>query len=123
MPYQTPAPQGHLIVGDVFTSPKIKKGKVKCLVVKTCYSGGGFGHGPGDEFPDGWCVRYIELPKTATDSQNSIVQLLEKKTKSFYQSGCFTDSCMILPKDTTRIGRMKETRTWSWVKFPDQKGK
>jgi hypothetical protein len=120
MPTQSPAPQGHLIVGDVFTSPKIKNGKVKCLAVKTCYSGGSDGHDP---YPDGWTVRYIELPKNATDSQNSIVQLLEKKTKSFYQSGCFTDSCMIEPKDTTRIGRMKETRTWAWVKFPDKKGK
>lgn len=120
MPYPTPAPQGHLIVGDVFTSPKIKNGKVKCLVIETGYSGGSDGM---DAYPDGWCVRYIQLPKNVLDSQNSIVQALVKQSKSFYQSGCFNDSCMILPKDTTRIGRMKETRTWSWVKFPDKKGK
>lgn len=120
MPYQTPAPDGHLIVGDVFTSPRIKNGKVKCLVVWTGYSGGSDGR---DAYPDGWCVRYIELSKNALDSQNSIVQFLEKKSKYFYQSSYFNESCTILPKDTTRVGRMKETRTWSWVKFPNKKGK
>lgn len=56
------------------------RGDALFLVTDARSGGGGYGHGPGDYYPDGWCVTAVRL-----DS-------LGKRTKErikFYQHSCF----------------------------------
>ena len=69
--------------------------KGKYVVVKTCFEGGGTGHGVGDVYPDGHHVF----------AEKIVDELDHKITVDFYQSGCFT--AMIT--DITPVGKAKLT--------------
>jgi len=63
-------------------------GKAVFEVLDARYSGGGYGHGFHDVYPDGWCIRARRV-----DKPEVIIE--------FYQSGCFTT--VIKPEDIERI--------------------
>lgn len=81
-----------LQVGDVIKSDKVGPGK--WVVTRTEMSGGGTGHGPGDVFPDGWCV---DLFNPATE-----------ETRYFYQSGSFRSWAMLREDEYTIVGKAKQ---------------
>ena len=73
--------------GQVLVHPKLGKGE--WVVVSTCMTGGGTGHGPGDVYPDGHQLTLRRL-KQGTDQID-----WSKDEQEFYQSGCFTDEVML----------------------------
>jgi hypothetical protein len=74
-------------VGDVIAHRKIGPGE--WVVVSTCMTGGGTGHGPHDVYPDGHQLT-LRLLKPGT---NEIVW--SRRAVKLYQSGCFTDAVML----------------------------
>jgi hypothetical protein len=81
--------------GDVIAYPKLGRGQ--WVVVATCMTGGGTGHGPGDVYPDGHQLILRRLKGDVVD--------WTVPEKRFYQSGSFVDSVM-LPylKPVRRLG-------------------
>lgn len=66
----------------------------KYIVIKTEITGGGYGHGPHDVYPDGHKV-------TCVKADNESVKV------SFFQSGSFT--CMIKDIEPVGVARLKWT--------------
>jgi len=73
--------------GDVIKHKKLGDGE--WVVVSTCMTGGGTGHGPHDIYPDGHqiTVRKLEIGTNCIDW--SVEEM------KFYQSGGFIDAVMI----------------------------
>lgn len=74
-------------VGDVITHPKLKNKLY--IVVATAMAGGGTADGPGDVYPNGHQLTLYEAEGFCATS------LKPRNAKKFYQSGCFTDDCML----------------------------
>lgn len=66
------------------------------VVIKADMTGGGYGHGHGDTYSDGWEVTCKKLKNEEWDDKGLEV--------SFYQSGCFTS--MITDIETLRKMKM-----------------
>ena len=73
--------------GDVLVHSKLGKGE--WVVVSTCLTGGGTGHGPHDVYPDG---HQLTLRLLKPDSDQIV---WSRKAQQFYQSGCFVDAVML----------------------------
>ena len=69
------------------------------VVVHTELSGGGFGHGIHDEYPDGHEVRCKKMKEGLYDPKGIEI--------TFYQSGCFSN--MITPEQIQPIRKMIQT--------------
>ena len=72
-------------IGDLIQHPKIGEGTYR--VTGTALTGGGYGHGPGNYYPDGH-----EL--TLMPESNGTVDW-SAKPKHFFQSGCFCATVML----------------------------
>lgn len=79
------------------------------LVIATDESGGGSGHGAGDEYPNGHCV-YIKMFH-GFDSKNGNANL-DKTGLRFYQTGAFRG--MIDKTEIELIRSLKKTVKETW---------
>lgn len=98
-----PKPEGALEVGDVFycqqfakgdamddRDPDPENGRAAFVVIRAGYSGGGYAHGPGDMYPNGWMVTAVRQDKPSV-------------VITFLQSGAFND--IIAPDDVVILNR------------------
>jgi hypothetical protein len=78
-----------LVVGDVVSHPKLGDGR--WIVIKAQIAGGGYAHGPGDRYPDGYEVTFAKIYEDS--------KFLERDwrvdVKSFYLFGAFKDEAML----------------------------
>lgn len=89
------------VTGDVITHPKLDG---KYLVIEAKYSGGGYGHGPHDIFPDRWSLTLRKIDPETGEIAN--------KGMTMFQSGCFTFGCILGDPPPEVVGKMRKVVTW-----------
>jgi len=92
----------HYVDGKVVTADlrahDLSRGMAKFVVVRAWSGGGGYGHGPGDYYPDGWEVRAKRLNDDGTFNEDG-------EEVGFSQCRHFTHYL----EDFKVVGKMKAT--------------
>jgi hypothetical protein len=95
---------------------------LKFVVTKTASEGGGAGHGPHDEYPNGhhvYCESMRSYPKQSEGDGREILLASDRIAGlkiDFYQSGCFT----AMVKDIEPIGHARRSYKWTVGKEGDE---